>query len=263
MKYPPILFPSVCSIEALHLLLFCLLTATVSCQVPPPPSPERATSPTNSQAKVSLGIDACSPQVLSDADSQAREHPTDPQTQAAAGEVLRACFESSKDIYIGRRAANAYIRAAELTVKGGDVRYTREVSELLASLGNSDQLRKVFDAFLKSEAAEDQGRRYLVLVDYADALAALGIEEDAWTLFDQAIQLRPQNNIEAVNRYARRLIERGQPERAAELIESTLTRDQRLRHVLPAYLWREALHKSGKNTVPADEEIRIIEARRG
>jgi tetratricopeptide (TPR) repeat protein len=147
-------------------------------------------------------------------------------------------------------------------LKQGDVRYTRELSELLASLRDLDRLRAVFDAFLQSEAVKDPGRRYLVLVDYADALAILGVEEDAWNLFDQAIQLHPQNNIEAVNRYARRLIDRGLPEKAAELIESALTHDQRLRYVLPAYLWREALQKAGQNTTPADEEIRAIKAGR-
>jgi hypothetical protein len=58
-------------------------------------------------------------------------------------------------------------------------------------------------------------------------------------------------------------MDRGQPDRAAELIESRLTREQRLRHVLPAYLWREALQKSGKSTAPADDEIQAIEARSG
>lgn len=245
-----------------RVLLFCLLAATVGCHMPSRLSPHAAPSPANSQAAVSQERDACSPQALSDADARVRESPTDPQAHAAAGEVLRACFESSKDVHIGRRAADAYIWAAELSVKRGDVRYTREVSELLASLRDLDRLRKVFDALLKSGAAEDEGRRYLLLVDYADALAALGTEENAWALFDQAIQLRPQNNIEAVNRYARRLIDQGHPERAAELLESTLTRDQRIRHVLPAYLWREALQKSGKSTAPADEEIKVIQARR-
>jgi hypothetical protein len=178
------------------------------------------------------------------------------------GEALRSCFDQSRDMEMARRAVGAYTRAAELSLAEGDARYTRELSELLVATRDSERLHKAFESFLATPAAKDQGERYVVLVDYADGLAGLGLQAEAWKRFEEAISLQPQNNVEAINRYARRLIDSDHPQKAAGLIESRLTHDQRIRHVQPAYLWREARQRAGMDTDPADEEIRLIESRR-
>lgn len=187
----------------------------------------------------------------------------DARALAAVGEAYKACFERSGDPQQARQAADAYIRAAQTGLeKEKRILYTREISDLLVELRDKERLQEVFRPFLEKGPASDQDDYYLALVDYADALARLG-DDSAWQHFERAIEIHPQNNIEAINRYARHLIDRGQPEKAVEMLEKRLTKEQRIRFVRPAYLRQEALRRAGLSTASADEEISAIEKRGG
>ncbi|MFL6258808.1 MAG: hypothetical protein ACJ76Y_03750 [Thermoanaerobaculia bacterium] len=100
------------------------------------------------------------------------------------------------------------------------------------------------------------------MLDYADGLASLG-DDKAWSYFDRALELRPKGDIEAVNRYARQLIDHGESRKAVAILQDRLTPEQRIRFRLPAYLLREAQQKAGLDTSSADAEIARIESRRG
>jgi hypothetical protein len=182
--------------------------------------------------------------------------------QADLGAAYRACFDRSGDTQYARKAADAFIRAADLGLKEGQILYTSEISETLSQTRDKERLRQVFERFLATDPARDPDRYYLALLDYAGGLAALG-DAGAGTYFEKAVESHPRNNLEAVNRYARYLIDSGQPGKAAELLASRLTKAQRIRSVQPAYLRREALRRAGMDTAPADAEIAEIERGRG
>lgn len=233
------------------LLLVPFLLSTLACRAAAPgdqsPSPEARASGS------ATAIDCRVPEAESG----------DARAQAAVGEAYKACFEKSGDPQYARQAADAYVRAAQTGLeKDKRILYTREIADLLVQLQDKTRLQKVFGPFLESGPASDQDDYYLALVDYADALARLG-DDSAWEHFERAIEIHPQNNIEAINRYARHLIDRGQPEKAAEMLEKRLTKEQRIRFVRPAYLRQEALRRAGLDTAPADEEISAIEKRGG
>jgi hypothetical protein len=185
----------------------------------------------------------------------------DSDSQARLGEAYRSCFESSRDREQARKAADAYVQAALLASQKGDVRYTREVSELLVQLQDKTRLQEVFGKILDGASSKPPDRQYLVLVDYADALASLH-DESAWSYFERAIELRPGNNVEAINRYARHLIDEGQPQKAIEVLETRMTPEQRVRFGQPAYLRQEAMRRAGLDTGPADAEVAQIQGRR-
>lgn len=220
-------------------LLILPLMLFASCQAAP--SAERASA---SQA---------TPAACPEAESLAARRPSDAEGLARLGEAWRSCGAA-------RQAADAYIQAALLALEKGDVRYTREVSELLVQTQDKARLQQVFGQILDKASSGPPDRHYIALIDYADALAALR-DESAWGYFERAIELRPGDNAEAINRYARHLIDQGQPQKAIDLIESRLTPEQRIRFGRPAYLRREAMQRAGLDTGPADAEIARIESR--
>lgn len=188
-----------------------------------------------------------------EAETLASRRPADAEGLARLGEAWRSCGDA-------RQAADAYSRAALLTLEKGEVRYTREVSELLVQTGDKARLQQVFGQILDKVSSGPLDGHYIALIDYADALAGLR-DESAWGYFERAIELRPGDNVEAINRYAQHLIDQGEPRKAIEVIESRLTAEQRIRFRSPAYLRREAMQRAGLDTGPADAEIARIESR--
>jgi hypothetical protein len=157
-----------------------------------------------------------------------------------------------------RLAVNSFLRASEIGLGQKRILFTRQISELMVQLKDPAGLDEAFGTLLKASGKADTKRReqYAVLVDYADGLASLG-DERAWSFFEQAIALQP-DNIEAFNRYGRHLLAADKAEEALQVLEAHLTRDQRIRFVRPAFLRRQALWNLGRDTGPADEEIAQI-----
>jgi tetratricopeptide (TPR) repeat protein len=180
------------------------------------------------------------------------------------GRAYRARFEKSKSTQDLQRAINAFSKASEMALSQGRIRYTRDLSVAIVQQGKSvkaaEQLDQVFGPLMDAGPGMAPKEFYLALVDYGDGLAALA-DERAWEHFERAIDLRPENNIEAINRYAKRLLERGRAREALEVLETRISRDERIRRVVPAYVRKEALARLGLDTSSADEEIEEIDRR--
>lgn len=159
-----------------------------------------------------------------------------------------------------RQAADAYVHASDLALAHGHIRYTREVATLLGELGDRKGLDKVFGRILAQSKDQDRTRFYLALVDYAEELARFD-DKRAWAYFEQAVNLHPENNLEAINRYAQRLLDRGQVRKAFEILDTRLTVEQRVKYVLPAQLRKRAMESLGLNAASANAEVALSKQR--
>lgn len=193
----------------------------------------------------------------------AQRYPNSRYAHFALGRLYRMRFEKSKSTQDLQRAINAFAKASEIALSQQRIRYTRELTTAIVQQGKSaktaEQLDRVFSPLMAAGPGMAPKEFYLALVDYGDGLAALA-DERAWEHFERAINLRPQNNIEAINRYAKRLLERDRAREALDLLENRLSRDERVRRVLPVYLRKEALTRLGLDTSSADEEIEEIDS---
>jgi hypothetical protein len=162
-----------------------------------------------------------------------QRYPKSRHAQVALAKHYRAKAIASGDIAYTRQAADAYIRAMDIGLENERIRYTRELSTLLVELGDRKGLDEVFGRILAQSSDIDRNYYYLALVDYADGLARFS-DDRAWGYFDQAIDLHPENNLEAINRYAQHLLTRGDAQKAFEVLDTRLTSKQRVRFVLPA-----------------------------
>jgi hypothetical protein len=124
-------------------------------------------------------------------------------------------------------------------------------------LGDKKGLDAIFGRMLAQPKERSPDSYYLALVDYADGLARLD-DERAWDYFEEAIAFHPENSLEAVNRYARHLLERGQALRAVTVLDTYLTPEQRVRFQVSAFLRKDAMAAAGLDTASADEEIDLI-----
>jgi hypothetical protein len=246
------------SLRAGSLVPKALLLSALSCVAcGPAPSAKAARSPERA-AQAQVDSSSCPSETLAPAKAFADQHPNDPEAQARLAEAYRDCFGRTQSREDARKAVDAYTKAALLSSQTGNLRYTRNLSELLVQLQDKAGLQESFGKILKQVPPD---RQYVAVLDYADGLASLG-DPAAWTFFDKALQLQPTGTVEGVNRYARQLIDHGEARKAVSLLQERLTPEQRLRFRLPAYLLREALQKAGMDTAPADQEIARIESRR-
>lgn len=189
-----------------------------------------------------------------------RRYPHSRHAQVALAKHYRAKAIASGDIAYTRQAADAYISAAELGLANGRIRYTRQLSQLLGELGDRKGLDEVFGGILAQPKEMDRDFYYLALVDYASGLAGFS-DDRAWGYFEEAIDFYPENNDEAINVYTEALIDRGQGEKALNLLDKYVTPQQRLEAEVPAFLRREALKLAGRNTAAADAELALIHQR--
>lgn len=161
-----------------------------------------------------------------------------------------------------RQAADAYLKAAEIGLAHGRIGYTRELADLLVRLGDKAEMDAMFGRMLAQPREVDHDNYYLALVDYADGLARLG-DDRAWDYFEQAIDFHPENNLEAINLYARYLIDHGHAQKAIEVLDTRLTLEQRVRFKVPAWLRQEAMKRAGFATTSVDIEIDLIKQQLG
>jgi len=197
---------------------------------------------------------------LSEWSAVASANPTSRHALLGLASVQRFKAEQTGRVSDRRAAARSYVRAAELGLEHGAVRHTREIAVLLSELGDRAELDRIFTAILVVASQLDGKYHYIALVDYADGLARLGDLRAAGPQFEQAITVNPVNNVEAVNKYAKHLLDRGDAATALAVLER-LTRRQRLMWGLPAFLRKDALQRLGRDTRSADDEIQQIERR--
>lgn len=191
-----------------------------------------------------------------------RQYPDSRYAHLGLGKAYRerGAFTGSADLGL---AAASYIRAGQLGMAKGRLLFTRQISDLMIQTGNLKGLDEAFKPMLSFAKASGirSSEQYLVILDYADGLAGLR-DERAWDFFEQALALQP-GGIEAVNRYAQRLLESSKAEEALTVLENQITREERIRFVRPAFLRRQALKMLGRDTAPADAEIVEIRDRFG
>ena len=155
-----------------------------------------------------------------------------------------------------RAAADHFIRAAEIAIERGHVRYTHEISRALVALNDGRRLESVFARLLVVARQGSGDDLYLTLVDYADGLVRLG-RPGAADLFEEAIRIHPSNNVEAINRYAQHLLDRGDAEQALDVLDR-MSREQRVMNGAAVFLRKEALQRLGRDTSSADAEADLI-----
>jgi hypothetical protein len=190
-----------------------------------------------------------------------QQYPQSRHALVGAAKLQRLKAIVSRDSSYRRKAADSYTRAAELGLQYGHGRYTRELSELLVELRDKKTLDQVFGKFLNQpKDTTDQGSYYLALVDYADGLARLD-DERAWGYFEQAIDLRPEGNEDAVNSYVRHLIEHGQADKAATVLETRTTPERRIRSGVQARLRKQAFELAKRDVSEAEAEVSQVNQR--
>lgn len=190
-----------------------------------------------------------------------RRHPTSRYARFGLGRAYReraVLLQSEKDL---QRAATSMGWASRIALSRGRILYTREIGEIAAALRDPDLLEETFGPILEVGSRLNRREYFLALMDYADALAELS-DGRAWDHFEQALALYTDVRVEGINRYGSRLIQGGRAQQALDLIESRLTRAERVRYGLPAFLRKDALVALGKDSKSADEEIAEILARR-
>jgi hypothetical protein len=153
-------------------------------------------------------------------------------------------------------AADHFIKAAELALERGQIRYTSEVSRVLVALNDRARLDEIFSRMLLVAADH-----YLALVDYAEGLAGLRRQQESDARFEEAIRLYPASNSEAIGRYAQRLLGRGDARRALAILDQ-MSPEHRIMNGAPVFLRKRALEHLGLDTSSADAEIELV-LRRG
>lgn len=189
---------------------------------------------------------------------QVDQDPTSQEALVGLARQLTIAAEATQNVDYRKEAVLTYMRAADLAHKTGRILYTREISELLLTLADKVTLDQFFQHLL-SGSGERHGERYVALVDYADALFHFD-DPDAGRHFDEAIRIFPENNIEAYNRYAQHLLDRGMNQEALDLLNQ-LSPEKRIRARIPAFLRKQALELLHLDTTSADEEINAIRQR--
>lgn len=184
-------------------------------------------------------------------------------------EALTKEFPTSRHAFLGlakayersgqlESALSSYREASAIALEHDRILYTREISELCVTLNDKSQLDQAFGQILSIQQDKDYKNYYLALVDYADGLAKLNDYKRAFVIFDRAVKEYPERNIEAINRYANHLAKQGMWQKLLEVV-NTLTEDQRVWEVSPAYYRKIALKKLGLDTSSADNEIQKVE----
>ena len=148
------------------------------------------------------------------------------------------------DTYL-REAANLYLAATKLAIANGNIRYTHAIETTLVALKDPLGLDAAFGYVLSQPPSIDPVHYYRALVDYAVGLDAFN-DDRAATYFEQAVQSKPPINVTyAANLYAQYLLARNQPKKAFEVLDSSLTPQQRIRAILPVFLRKQAALAAG------------------
>jgi hypothetical protein len=187
----------------------------------------------------------------------ARQYPQSRHALVGLAKHYRTKAQESGDIGYTRQAATAYLQAAEIGLARGHILYPRQLSELLVELDDTKGLDEIFERMLAQPKDSDPDSYYLALMYYADGLAQLG-DDRAWGYFEEAIDFHPENNLEAINRYVRYLLDQGQAQKAFEVLDTHLTSEQRVVFGLPAFLRQEAVQQASLDTASADAEVATI-----
>ncbi|HXG19084.1 MAG TPA: hypothetical protein VNN62_08425 [Methylomirabilota bacterium] len=187
-----------------------------------------------------------------------QQYPQSRHAHIALGRLYRIKAIAARERSYMQKAADAFTRGTEIGVQNGHIRHTHELSEVLVELQDIKRLERVFGKLLAQPKNQTPKESYIALVDYADALAKLD-DNRAWAFFEEALDLWPENNQEALNRYAGHLLNKGQAKKALAVLDEQTTKEQRVQSGLQARLRRRALQEVGLDTASVDVEVRESE----
>jgi tetratricopeptide (TPR) repeat protein len=166
-----------------------------------------------------------------------------------------ASSESDDLNALRREALDSYLAAAELAIAEGRVRHSKRIMELAIALGDRESLDALFPEYIR--AANDEGERYVALIDLAEGLSRLG-DRAADTYFRRAINMRkPIDSVEAHMRYAQHLLRSNDPRSALDVLDR-FSRDERLLFWNVALLRQRIMQELGVDTGEVDAEINEI-----
>ena len=141
------------------------------------------------------------------------EFPECRHAHAGLGAALWQRYESSQQLDDLRAALQQFIRAADIGMSYGKVRYTGYLWQGLAQLGDTGTM----DGFFQ-RAFQVGDSQYLVLMDYARGLAALA-DPRAAEWFARAVAAQPAGNVDALAYYAEWLLDHGRQAEVVVLID--------------------------------------------
>jgi hypothetical protein len=183
-----------------------------------------------------------------------------PASRAAAEhlarlEELRA--DQTGDRAARRASAEHWLRAGNIALAHGAVRYTDKISHALVAIRDLARLDEFFTRCLEVAGRGDPSASYLPLLDYADGLAAVGRPE-AREYYQRAYDLHV--NEAGLNKYVLYLLDHGDPAAALEIVESLSDNERRINMVILS-LWKRALQQVGRDTRPADAALAEMKQR--
>jgi hypothetical protein len=122
-----------------------------------------------------------------------------------------------------RRAAPEYLQAAEIAFAEGQVRYIRDIADVLGDLRDRAALNRYLARALK--LTSDQGEQYALYLFGGRALGKAG-DNSAEGYLRKAIEIRPLGTWEAYEVYITFLLEKGRPQQVLELLSPELEAQQ-------------------------------------
>jgi hypothetical protein len=129
-----------------------------------------------------------------------------------------------------RRAAPEYLKAAEIALAEGKVRYGPQIADLLGDLGDRDGLHRYLERALAITPQEEE--RSVLYLDFGRALGKAG-DERAETYLKKAIESRPEGTWGAYEVYITFLFDQGRPKDVLDLLSPQFEAE---RVVEPRYL---------------------------
>lgn len=183
-----------------------------------------------------------------------------PTSRAAAEHLARFAewrADQTGDLAARRASAEYWLKAGEIALAHGAVRYTDKISQALVAIRDVARLDEFFTRCLEVAGRGAPSALYLPLLDYAAGLAAFGRPE-ARAYYQRAYDLHV--NEEGLNKYVIYLLDHRDPAAALEIIESLSDNERRMNMVILS-LWRRALEQLGHDTWPADAALAEMERR--
>ena len=127
-----------------------------------------------------------------------------------------------------REAATHLLRAAELSLLEGRLRYQDAVADLLPRVGATEEAETFFEHAL--EVADDEGDLYVTHLAYADVLARSGQDERADAQYEAGIARRPDGIYGAYELYSVHLMKTGRFQRVLDLLTPEVVADAEILH---------------------------------
>ncbi len=141
-----------------------------------------------------------------------RRYPNSRHAHAGLGCTLEHEYHETGAPAALKRAMQHLVRAAEIGMNHGKVRYTDLLARGLAETKQVGLFEKLFN-----RAFEIGDLPHVIHVDYAEGLARLG-DRRAEAQYQEAIRHQPQGHIEAATNYAQWLLDRGRFSDALDVI---------------------------------------------